>query len=132
MGGHKKAISGDHAVWLSQRIKGGDFAIRGLVAELAGEQPEQSVPVLATQHASGVEDRFHVLVFRCFRRVTISFGGARSLDEAPEPAAPVGRQNNVVGAVEDCRCLRRSDRHLGRSLHARPSGACVARDRPPW
>ena len=36
MGGHKpKAISGDRAVWLSQRIKDGDFTIRGLVAELA-------------------------------------------------------------------------------------------------
>ena len=37
MGGHKpKAVSGDDAVWLSQRIKDGDFTIRGLVAELAG------------------------------------------------------------------------------------------------
>ena len=37
MGGHKpKAISGDHAIWLSQRIRDGDFTIRGLVAELAG------------------------------------------------------------------------------------------------
>ena len=37
MGGHKpKAISGEHAVWLSQRIKDGDFTIRGLVAELSG------------------------------------------------------------------------------------------------
>src|SRR5580692_3371608 len=37
MGGHKpKAISGGHAVWMSQRIKDGDFTIRGLVAELAG------------------------------------------------------------------------------------------------
>ena len=37
MGGHKpKAISGDHAVWLSQRIKDDDFTIRGLVAEFAG------------------------------------------------------------------------------------------------
>src|SRR6476619_5771943 len=37
MGGHKpKAISGEHAVWLSQRIRDGDFTIRGLVAELAG------------------------------------------------------------------------------------------------
>ncbi|MCK1540527.1 transposase [Bradyrhizobium sp. 179] len=37
MGGHKpKAVSGDHAVWLSQRMKDGDFTIRGLVAELAG------------------------------------------------------------------------------------------------
>ena len=37
MGGHKpKAVSGDHAVWLSQRIRDGDFTIRGLVAELAG------------------------------------------------------------------------------------------------
>jgi transposase len=33
MGGHKpKAVSGDHAVWLSQRIRDGDFTIRGLVA----------------------------------------------------------------------------------------------------
>ncbi|WP_156447350.1 hypothetical protein [Bradyrhizobium yuanmingense] len=37
IGGYKpKAISGEHAVWLSQRIKKGDFTIRGLVAELAG------------------------------------------------------------------------------------------------
>jgi transposase len=37
MGGHKpKAISGEHAVWLSQRVKNGDFTLRGLVAELAG------------------------------------------------------------------------------------------------
>ncbi len=36
MGGHKpKAVSGVHAVWLSQRIKDGDFTIRGLLAELA-------------------------------------------------------------------------------------------------
>ena len=36
IGGYKpKAISGEHAVWLSQRIKEGDFTIRGLVAELA-------------------------------------------------------------------------------------------------
>lgn len=35
MGGHKKAVSGDHAVWLSQRIRDRDFTIRGLVAELA-------------------------------------------------------------------------------------------------
>ena len=35
MGGHKpRAISGEHAVWLSQRIRSGDFTIRGLVAEL--------------------------------------------------------------------------------------------------
>ena len=37
MGGHKpKAISGEHAVWLSQRIRAGDFTLRGLVAELGG------------------------------------------------------------------------------------------------
>jgi putative transposase len=37
MGGHKpKAISGEHAVWLSQRIRTGDFTLRGLAAELAG------------------------------------------------------------------------------------------------
>jgi transposase len=37
MGGHKpKAISGEHAVWLSQRIRVGDFTLRGLVAELSG------------------------------------------------------------------------------------------------
>jgi transposase len=36
MGGHKpKAISGEHAVWLSQRIRSGNFTLRGLVAELA-------------------------------------------------------------------------------------------------
>ena len=37
MGGHKpKAISGEHAVWLSQRIKNDDFTLRGLAAEFAG------------------------------------------------------------------------------------------------
>ena len=36
MGGHKpRAISGEHAVWLSQRIKSDDFTLRGLVTELA-------------------------------------------------------------------------------------------------
>ncbi len=36
MGGHKpKAISGAHRLWLLQRIKDGDFTLRGLVAELA-------------------------------------------------------------------------------------------------
>ena len=35
MGGHKpKAISGEHAIWLSQRTGVGDFTLRGLVAEL--------------------------------------------------------------------------------------------------
>jgi transposase len=29
-------ISGDHAVWMSQRIQDGDFTIRGLVVELSG------------------------------------------------------------------------------------------------
>jgi putative transposase len=37
MGGHKpKAISDEHAEWLSQRIGSDDFTLRGLVAELAG------------------------------------------------------------------------------------------------
>jgi len=37
IGGYKpKAISGEHAIWLSQRVKDSDFTIRGLVAELAG------------------------------------------------------------------------------------------------
>jgi putative transposase len=36
MGGHKPpAISGAHRVWLLERIKEGDFTLRGLVAELA-------------------------------------------------------------------------------------------------
>ena len=36
MGGHKpKAISGEHQVFVLQRIKDGDFTLRGLVAELA-------------------------------------------------------------------------------------------------
>jgi transposase len=35
MGGHKpRAISGEHAAWLTQRIRAGDFTLRGLVAEL--------------------------------------------------------------------------------------------------
>jgi transposase len=37
MGGHRpKTISGQHAAWLSQRIRASDFTLRGLVAELAG------------------------------------------------------------------------------------------------
>ena len=36
MGGHKpKAISGEYRVFVLQRIKDGDFTLRGLVAELA-------------------------------------------------------------------------------------------------
>ena len=36
MGGHlPKAIVGEHATWLLERIKGKDFTLRGLVAELA-------------------------------------------------------------------------------------------------
>jgi putative transposase len=35
MGGHKpKAISGEHRIWLLQRIQDGDFTLRGLVVEL--------------------------------------------------------------------------------------------------
>ncbi len=45
MGGHKpKTISGDHAVWLLQRIKSDDFTLRGLVAELAGRGLKVDVP----------------------------------------------------------------------------------------
>lgn len=36
MGGHKpKAISGEHRVWLLERVKNGDFSLRGLVGEFA-------------------------------------------------------------------------------------------------
>jgi transposase len=36
MGGHKpKALSGEHRLWLLQRVKEGDFTLRGLVVELA-------------------------------------------------------------------------------------------------
>ena len=36
MAGHKpKAISGEHRLWLLQRVNEGDFTLRGLVAELA-------------------------------------------------------------------------------------------------
>lgn len=35
-GSQTKVILGNHAVWLSHRIKDGDFTIRGLIAELAG------------------------------------------------------------------------------------------------
>ena len=46
MGGHKpKAISGEHAVWLSQRIRAGDFTLRGLVAELGGARLEGRLPL---------------------------------------------------------------------------------------
>jgi len=35
MGGHKpRAISGEHAAWLAQRIREADFTLRGLVVEL--------------------------------------------------------------------------------------------------
>jgi transposase len=37
MGGHKpKAIRGAHEVWLRERVRQGDFTLRGLVTELAG------------------------------------------------------------------------------------------------
>jgi transposase len=37
MGGHKpKASAGEYRDWLVRRIGGGDFTLRGLVAELAG------------------------------------------------------------------------------------------------
>jgi len=36
MGGHKpKAIRGEHEAWLRERLRQGDFTLRGLVAELA-------------------------------------------------------------------------------------------------
>jgi transposase len=36
MGGRRpKAIRGEHRTWLLERAKGGDFTLRGLVAELA-------------------------------------------------------------------------------------------------
>jgi putative transposase len=36
MGGHKpRSIRGEHEAWLLERIKGGDYTLRGLVAELA-------------------------------------------------------------------------------------------------
>jgi transposase len=36
MGGHKpRSIRGEHEVWLRERIKRGDYTLRGLVAELA-------------------------------------------------------------------------------------------------
>src|ERR1700740_2401749 len=36
MGGHKpKAIRGEHEVWLQERVRQGDFTLRGLVLELA-------------------------------------------------------------------------------------------------
>ena len=39
MGGHRpKSISGEHRLWLLQRIKERDFTLRGLVAELADRE----------------------------------------------------------------------------------------------
>lgn len=46
MGGHKpKAVSGDHAVWLSQRIKDGDFAMRGARYRACRTWPEGRLPL---------------------------------------------------------------------------------------
>jgi putative transposase len=57
MGGHKpRAISGGHREWLISRCKGGDFTLRGLVAELATER-ELKVDyrsVWAFVHAEGL------------------------------------------------------------------------------
>jgi putative transposase len=37
MGGHKpKAIRDEHEAWLRDRLRAGDYTLRGLVAELAG------------------------------------------------------------------------------------------------
>src|SRR5271168_1792736 len=37
LGGHKpKAIRGEHETWLRERLRQGDFTLRGLVAEFAG------------------------------------------------------------------------------------------------
>src|SRR3954466_5503943 len=46
MGGHKpKAVSGDHAVWLSHRIKDGDFTIRGARYRACRTWPEGRLPL---------------------------------------------------------------------------------------
>src|SRR3954469_24249027 len=56
MGGHKpKAISGKHQVWLSQRLKDGDFTLRGLVAELAGRGRWKTTTFLAALRHDRIE-----------------------------------------------------------------------------
>ena len=46
MGGHKpRAVSGDHAVWLSQRIKDGDFTIRGARCRACRTWPQGRLPL---------------------------------------------------------------------------------------
>ena len=57
MGGHKpKSISGEHRMWLLQRIKEGDFTLRGLVAELtrseAPSDAEGAAQILQVDHAA--------------------------------------------------------------------------------
>ncbi len=46
MGGHRpKAISGEHRLWVLQRTKGGDFTLRGLVAEPGRTRTEGRLPL---------------------------------------------------------------------------------------
>jgi transposase len=81
MGGHKpKAVAGDHAVWLSQRIRDGDFTIRGLVAELAGR---------------GLKVDYHS-VWDYVHAEKLSFkkkrgGGRTRSSRGSSPASPVGK-----------------------------------------
>jgi transposase len=52
MGGHRpKLISGRQRIWLLQRIKEGEFTLRGLVAELAETRGEQTPTRLAILHS---------------------------------------------------------------------------------
>jgi putative transposase len=57
IGGHKPAVlSGAHRDWLLARCKGGDFTLRGLVAELAAERglKVDYVSVWRFVHAEGL------------------------------------------------------------------------------
>ncbi len=57
IGGHKPAtLRGPHRDWLLERCKGGDFTLRGLVAELAAERglKVDYVSVWRFVHAEGL------------------------------------------------------------------------------
>src|SRR5262249_20646213 len=99
MGGHKpKAVSGDHAVWLSQRIRDGDFTIRGLVAELAVSGDVENCPPDDTRNcplATRSEWGFYAATqFRCSAVQGSAEGGhagaGRGFGDTPAQRAGVG------------------------------------------
>jgi putative transposase len=91
MGGHKpKAISGEHAVWLRQRIRGSDFTLRGLVAELAERGPEvdyRSVWEFVHAETPACTER-HQSARSCPQSRSTRFRARRAIPKTPRPASP--------------------------------------------